>query len=114
MADVLGLTLNADVVALSACNTGAGPHSAGDGISGFTRAFLFAGTRTVSVTLWTVDDAAAPLLTPVFFQALYAGASPGAAMRKAKLGMLAFSAARFRHPYAWAPAVLFGDAGIRQ
>jgi CHAT domain-containing protein len=111
MADVFGLRLDADFVALSACNTGRGAQDAADGISGMTRAFLYAGTPAISVTLWAVDDRAAPQITPQFFQAMKAGASPAQALRQAKLALLGSSDPRFRHPYAWAPTVIFGDGG---
>ena len=109
MADIFGLTLNADFVTLSACNTGAGPHAAGEGISGLTRAFLFAGTPAMSVTLWEVDDQVAPKLTPAFFANLKAGYSPAESLRRAKLALISDPDARFAHPFSWAPTVVFGD-----
>jgi tetratricopeptide (TPR) repeat protein/CHAT domain-containing protein len=111
MADVFGLSLDADFVTLSACNTGVETAATnGDGISGLTRAFLYAGTPAISVTLWQVDDAAAPQITPRFFSGMSAaGLSPAEALRRAKLALLQSPEARFRHPYAWAPGVIFGD-----
>ncbi|HME81242.1 MAG TPA: CHAT domain-containing protein [Candidatus Eremiobacteraceae bacterium] len=109
MADIFGLTLDADFVTLSACNTGAGPHAAGEGISGLTRAFLFAGTPAMSVTLWEVDDQVAPKLTPAFFSSLNAGKSPAESLRQAKLTLINDSDPRFAHPFSWAPTVVFGD-----
>jgi tetratricopeptide (TPR) repeat protein len=109
MADVFGLSLDADFVALSACNTARGTGNPGEGISGLTRAFLYAGTPAISVTLWEVVDEAAPQISPPFFAAMSAGVSPAEALRQAKLKMLKSSQARFRHPYAWAPSVIFGD-----
>jgi CHAT domain-containing protein len=111
MADVFGLSFDADFVTLSACNTGVQTtDSSGDGISGLTRAFLFAGTPAISVTLWEVDDAAAPQLTPQFFAGMSArGLAPAQALRRAKLALLGAPQARFRHPYAWGPSVIFGD-----
>ena len=111
LADVFGLSLDADFVALSACDTGVPTaDSSGEGISGLTRAFLYAGTPAVSVTLWEVDDAAAPQITPPFFAGMH-GAKLTAAesLRQAKLAMLNSPQARFRHPYAWGPSVIFGD-----
>ena len=111
MADVLGLSLDADFVALSACNTGVETADAGgEGISGFTRAFLYAGTPAISVTLWEVSDDAAPLITPQFFTGMAtAKLSPAEALRRAKLAMLESPDAHLRHPYAWGPSVIFGD-----
>ena len=111
MADVFGLSLDADFVTLSACDTGVlTADSAGEGVSGFTRAFLYAGTPAISVTLWEVDDAAAPQITPRFFAGMHAGTlTPAESLRRAKLALLDAPDARFRHPYAWAPGVIFGD-----
>lgn len=109
MSDILGLSFDADLVALSACNTGAGPHSAGEGVSGLTRAFMYAGTRAISVTLWPLDDAAAPLISPALFRGLRNGLSPAASLREAKLAFVRADSARLRHPFSWAPTVLFGD-----
>ena len=111
MADVFGLSLDADFVMLSACNTGVETAATnGDGISGLTRAFLYAGTPAISVTLWEVDDAAAPQITPSFFEGMHArGLTPAESLRQAKLALLKSPEARFRHPYAWAPGVIFGD-----
>ncbi|MGP6192099.1 MAG: CHAT domain-containing protein [Vulcanimicrobiaceae bacterium] len=110
MADVFGLALNADFVALSACDTGVATQGGGDGISGLTRAFLYAGTPAISVTLWEVDDEAAPQLTPPFFAGMHAGKlTPAEALRAAKRAMIASPSPGLHHPYAWAPAVIFGD-----
>jgi CHAT domain-containing protein len=111
MADVFGLSLDADLVTLSACNTGVPTaESSGEGISGLTRAFLYAGSPAISVTLWEVDDEAAPQITPAFFAGMHAGKlTPAESLRRAKLTMLESPDARFRHPYAWGPSVIFGD-----
>jgi CHAT domain-containing protein len=111
MADVFGLSLDADFVTLSACNTGVpAAESSGEGISGLTRAFLYAGTPAISVTLWEVDDAAAPQITPPFFAGMHSVKLTAAeSLRQAKLAMLRSPQARFRHPYAWGPGVIFGD-----
>jgi CHAT domain-containing protein len=107
--DILGLSLDADLVDLSACNTGAGTRPSGDGINGLTRAFLYAGAPVISVALWDVDDRAAEAMAPKFFAAMSAGDGPAEALHRAKLTMLASNDARLRHPYAWAPSVVFGD-----
>ena len=56
MGDVFGLKLNADLVSLSACNTGRGSEVKGEGVVGLTRAFMYAGTPAVAVTLWSVES----------------------------------------------------------
>lgn len=110
--DILGLALDADFVELSACNTGLGIRDVGDGVNGMTRAFLYAGARAISVTLWEIDDQAAPMITPSFFAAMDSGMPATAAFRRAKLALLASQDLRFRHPYAWAGSVIFGDGAV--
>jgi CHAT domain-containing protein len=113
MSDVLGLTLDADVVSLSACNTGRGTLTHGDGVRGLTQAFMFAGTPVVTVTLWQLSDAAAAESTPAFYAGLKAGKSPAAALRDAKLALLHGDDALLRYPFFWAPTVVFGDGATR-
>ncbi|MBS0266381.1 MAG: CHAT domain-containing protein, partial [Planctomycetes bacterium] len=68
--------LNADLVTLSACETALGRHGGGDGLLGFAQAFLTAGSRSVCVSLWKVDDTATALLMTRFYQNLL-GKRPG-------------------------------------
>jgi CHAT domain-containing protein len=109
MGDVLGLTLDADVVSLSACNTGRGTATRGDGVRGLTQAFMYAGTPAVTVTLWELSDAAGAQLTPAFYAGLKDGKTPAEALRAAKRELLHGDDPLFRLPYFWAPTVLFGD-----
>jgi CHAT domain-containing protein len=112
MADVFGLSLDADFVMLSACETGVVTDPSGDGISGLTRAFLYAGTPAVSVTLWQVDDLAGPQLTPTFFAGMQAGKTPAQALRDAQLAMIHSDDLTESHPFEWAPFVIFGDGDL--
>jgi CHAT domain-containing protein len=109
MSDVFELSLGADFVALSACNTGRRAHEASEGIGGLTRAFLFTGTPAISVALWKVDDAVEARLSPAFFRRMRAGDSPADALRAAKLDLIRDASPRLRHPFSWAPTVIFGD-----
>src|SRR5262249_5577845 len=74
--------LDADLVTLSACETALGRPGGGDGHLGFAQAFLTAGSRSVCLSLWKVDDAATALLMDRFYQNL-TGQRPGL---KASLG----------------------------
>ena len=89
-AEVYGLRLDADLVVLSGCRTADGPVT-GDGISGLTRAFFAAGTRSVLASLWDLPDETARRLLPAFYRAWYgASAGDGAeALRQAQLRILA-------------------------
>jgi CHAT domain-containing protein len=114
--DILGLRLDgAEWVVLSACNTAA-PDGSGEGLSGLTRAFFFAGGPSLLVSHWSVEDRATQaLMTEVFRR--YAedpAASRAEALRRGMLALMgAGSGARahFAHPFAWAAFFLVGESG---
>ncbi len=109
MADVFGLKLNADFVTLSACNTGRGEQIKSEGIRGLTRAFMYAGTPAVSVTLWQVESQSAKSLSTGTFQHLQRQ-NLADALRQTKLAMLSGKGEVYEyHPYFWAPFVIWGD-----
>jgi CHAT domain-containing protein/Flp pilus assembly protein TadD len=114
MGDVFGLTFNADLVTLSACKTGRGTAVKGEGVMGLTRAFMFAGTPAVAVTLWSVESQSAKDLNVGLHRYLSQGLSRAEALRRIKLDM-GQGGARFpdnphyAHPVFWAPLVIFGD-----
>jgi CHAT domain-containing protein len=108
--DIYNLKLNADLVVLSACQTGLGKHVRGEGLIGLTRGMLHAGAARVAASLWNVDDAA----TAELMQHFYAGLlrqqiAPSAALRAAQLRML--RSKRWSDPYYWAAFVIQGDPG---
>jgi CHAT domain-containing protein len=110
MSDVFQLRFNADLISLSACNTGSGERVRGEGVMGLTRAFMYAGTPTVAVTLWSVESFSAKALDVGLFEHLAAGQAPVEALRSIKLRMLrGEEGENYTHPYYWAPFVLFGD-----
>jgi CHAT domain-containing protein len=113
LGDVLSLNLqSAEWVILSACNTAA-PDGSGEGLSGLTRAFLFAGTSALLVSHWSVDDRATQqLMTEIFRR--YAADRSRARAEAVRLGMLALingtqAEPYFAHPFAWAPFFLVGE-----
>ena len=110
MEDVFSLKLNAELVSLSACNTGRGDAIRGEGIIGLARAFMFAGTPSISVNLWPVESFSAKMLNVGFFKYLKEGKDKAEALRRVKTDMIKGAKGdRYRHPYYWAPLVLFGD-----
>jgi CHAT domain-containing protein len=119
--DVYGLNLTADLIFLSACRTGMGKVS-GDGVLGFTRAFLYAGTRSVVATLWDVADEPTASLVENFYKGLIHGGDKAQALRSAQLSVLAqLRAGRMKvatplgpltlpeNPVFWASFVLIGE-----
>ena len=110
MADTFGLRLNADLVTLSACNTGRGIEVRGEGVMGLTRAFMYAGTPAISVTLWSVESMSEKTLSTGLYENLKADMGRAAALREIKLRMIRGKEDQmYRHPFFWAPLVLFGD-----
>jgi len=104
--EVFGLSLEADLVVLSSCESGLGRLTRGDEVLGLTEAFLFAGAGAVVSTLWRVDDRASSLLMERFYRHL-AELPPEEALRRAQLDLLGGPAgSEFRAPYFWAPFVL--------
>jgi len=105
--EVFNLKLNADLVVLSACDTGLGKEIKGEGLIGLTRAFLYAGTPSVMVSLWSVQDRSTADLMVRFYQQLDRRKDKAAALRQAKLDLI--QTKRYAHPYYWAPFILIGD-----
>ncbi len=99
----------ADLVVLSACESGRGLRVTGDEIIGLNRAFLYAGTPSVLSSLWNVEDLATHDLMIAFYSRLRQGYNKAAALRMAQLEMLQQPATA--HPYFWASFVLIGDTG---
>jgi CHAT domain-containing protein/Tfp pilus assembly protein PilF len=110
MADVFSLKLNASLVTLSACNTGRGKSVKGEGVMGLTRAFMYAGTPAITVTLWSVESRSAKDLNVGLFRNLKSGKGRAEALRAIKLRMIRGEHGdQWRHPFFWAPVVVFGD-----
>lgn len=107
---LLGLKLQADVIVLSACNTGgAGGRDGGESLSGLARSFFFAGARALMVSHWDVDDQAGAYLVARTLAGLQAGSGLAPALRKVQLEMLA--TAGYEQPFFWAPVVVIGEGG---
>jgi CHAT domain-containing protein len=104
--DVMEHPLHAEMVTLSACRSAGARSYEGEGLLGFTWAFLNAGARNVIAGLWEADDAATAELMDEFYSRLVSGSSPAAALRIAKLKLLK-SRGRNRTPYYWGPLALF-------
>jgi CHAT domain-containing protein len=86
--DIYNLNLPADLVVLSACNTGLGKEVRGEGLVGIVRGFMYAGAARVVASLWKVDDeATAELMKRFYQQMLQEGKTPAAALRAAQIGM---------------------------
>jgi CHAT domain-containing protein len=85
--ETYGLKLNADLIVLSGCRTALGPIM-GDGVIGFTRAFLAAGAESVVATMWDVADQTSYEVMKSFYASWVGGADKSAALRRAQLSVL--------------------------
>jgi CHAT domain-containing protein len=94
-------------VTLSACGTALGREMSGEGMIGLTRAFQYAGARTVLASLWSVDDRSTADLMARFYGRLRRGEGKDAALRGAQLEMLRVPPSS--HPALWAAFQLSGD-----
>jgi CHAT domain-containing protein len=102
--DIFNLQLGAELTVLSACETGMSAVWEGDELLGLARGFLYAGTPSLLVSLWTVNDRSTARLMRGFYEALQRGVSKGRALQQAITAVKA----DFPHPYYWAPFVLMG------
>lgn len=106
--DVYNMSLPAELVVLSACETGLGKEIRGEGLIGLTRGFMYAGASRVMASLWNVNDVATAALMKRFYEGvLRQGLPPAAALRNAQRDLLQHT--RWKSPYYWAAFQLQGD-----
>jgi len=109
MHEIYNLRLSADLVVLSACQTGVGKEIKGEGLVALTRGFMYAGARRVVASLWKVDDASTAALMQDFYRCLLKeGRSPADALRQAQLKIMKRNQ-RWSSPYYWAAFILQGE-----
>ena len=106
--DIYNLKLPAELVVLSACETGLGKDVKGEGLVGLTRGFMYAGARRVVVSLWNVNDkATADLMAKFYEKMLKQKERPSAALRAAQVEM--WKKKQWRSPYYWAAFTMQGE-----
>ncbi len=102
------LRLDADLVTLSACDTALGREMGGEGLVGLTRAFQYAGARSVLASLWSVADISTARFMERFYGYLRNGKSKDEALRAAQIDQIRASS-ESSHPFHWAAFQLVGD-----
>jgi CHAT domain-containing protein/tetratricopeptide (TPR) repeat protein len=108
LSEIYNLKLAADLVTLSACQTGLGKEIKGEGVIGLTRGFMYAGVPRVVASLWSVDDmATAELMTRFYSRLLVRNQTPSAALRAAQVSLLKDK--KWKSPYYWAAFTLQGE-----
>lgn len=105
--EIFNLNLPAELIVISACQTGLGEAVKGEGIVGLTRGFMYAGSPRVVVSLWNVDDRATAKLMTKFYRGMFKkGLQPAAALRAAQIEMLQ---TEWKSPYYWSAFGLQGE-----
>jgi CHAT domain-containing protein len=108
--EIFGLKLKANMVVLSACSTGDGGYSKGEGVVSLARGFVYAGCPSLLMTLWEVEDKSGVLLMKSFYRNLLKGQSKANALRNAKIEFLRGAKAENSHPFFWSSYVIMGNA----
>jgi CHAT domain-containing protein len=106
VSEMYGMRTNADVVVLSACQTGRGKIVRNEGILGLPRVFFYMGARSVIATLWPINDKAGALFMDFFYDAYFQGAGKAQALQTARRKM---ADTKYGHPYYWASYTLTGE-----
>jgi CHAT domain-containing protein len=107
LSEVIGLKITADVVALTACQTGLGQRISGEGTMGMGRAFQYAGARCVLMSLWSVAEASSVQLVESFFRNMKEGKNKLQALQVARKEIRDQG---YQHPFFWAAFILVGAA----
>jgi CHAT domain-containing protein len=108
--EIIRLRFNADLVTLSACNTGVGKLEGEEGVTNLVEAFLVSGAKAVVASLWSADDTYTGALMERFYTHIAEGQEKAEALRQAKLDLLAKYGKQVP-PYYWGAFVLVGDGG---
>jgi CHAT domain-containing protein len=106
--------INAELVTLSACDTGISKNKPGDELIGLSRSLLYAGANSLVLSLWSVSSLAAKELMISFYKNLKNGDSKATALQKAQIDLREKWSKEYGkevggHPYFWAPFILIGD-----
>lgn len=107
--EVYNLRLYADLVVLSACQSGQGELQQGEGIIGLTRAFAFAGAKSIVHSIWSIEDNKTMILMTAFYQNLKAGQAKDTALANAKRSFILDGGDGREHPVFWAGFIGVGD-----
>ena len=106
--DLFGLRFHAEMVVLSACNTGYGKLNRGEGIMSLARGFSYAGVPSVTMSLWSINDKSTAIIMHGFYKYLKKGYTKDNALRQAKLDYISQSDQMFANPYYWGGFVFIG------
>lgn len=112
--ELFNMTIPADLVVLSACNTGLGQIQKGEGVTSLARAFAYAGCPSVVMSHWSANDQTTSKLMTLFYENLAAGDNKDVALQKAKLSFLETANEVETNPLYWGSFVVMGDTSALQ
>jgi CHAT domain-containing protein len=112
VSDLYNLKLNADLVVLSACETGLGEIRRGEGVISLARGFSYAGAKSIFTTLWSVNDQSTAMIIESFYKYLKEGKEKDEALHLAKSDFIKSADNNRAHPFLWAPYILIGDSSV--
>ncbi len=108
--ELYGMQIPAQMVVLSACETGIGELQEGEGIISLARGFAYAGAASIITSLWAVNDQSTATIMTTFYDNLVNGQPKDAALRNAKLDYIQNASDHLdAHPFKWAPFIVLGD-----
>jgi len=106
--DIFSMNIKANLLVLSACETGLNEQKPGDELIGLTRAFLYSGTKSIMVSLWSVSaDSTLKLMESFYKKIKKEKMNKAEALQKAQIEIMHDE--QYSHPYYWAPFILIGD-----
>lgn len=107
--ELYNLRLRANMVVLSACQTGIGKNIKGEGMMSLARGFTYSGCPSVVMSLWSIDDKATSVIITDFYRKLAQGKTKDVALRDAKLNMIQSGDPVLSNPYYWSGLVVIGS-----
>jgi CHAT domain-containing protein len=107
--EIFGLRLRARMVVLSACSTGEGDYSNGEGVMSLARGFVYAGSPSLIMTLWEVEDKSSISIMKSFYQNLFTGKSKAEALQDTKIEFIQNAKPENTHPFFWSSYVVLGN-----
>lgn len=108
--EISQMKLNAELVVLSACETGYGKFKQGEGVMSLARSFMYAGVPSMVVSMWQVNDGCTSIIMSSFYKNLALGMDKALALQKAKLTYIDNAQDIMVHPAFWAPFIQLGDS----
>ncbi len=105
--NMFDLDLDCKLAVLSACQTAKGKFQRGGGVMGFTRGLMYAGSESLVISLWPIEDKASQILFDEFWSLIESGYSPNISMRRAKQHLRSMDT-KYDNPFYWAGFVLYG------